>query len=355
VANGLFGGNNRDEIFGDAGNDTLSGGDGDDTINGGAGSADEMLLDANGAISWVVDVTLGKATRGGFFGLIDTDTFSNVETFRVSGGLFNTFIGNSGVNRFYGDNGYDTFRSGLGSDVLSGGDGIDTVYMAGSSAGYFNGDDSINLVTGFAVRTVYYNVGLNFFLGTETTTLSSIEVLYAGDGNDTVTGGTANETLYGEAGNDRLNGGGEADVLNGGGGYDRAAYAVAANAATITHNANGTKTITIGGVADTLSGVEVAEFASGVTVSLQERINRSDLAGDGRSDILLQNSADGSVFVWEVNGVSLAGSGYIGWTPGAVWKAKGTGDFNGDGKSDVLLQNADTGQNFLWLADGSTP
>jgi Ca2+-binding RTX toxin-like protein len=184
------------------------------------------------------------------------------------------------------------------------------------------------------------------------------DTLFGGEGNDVLVDYEGCNVLYGNDGDDTLVGGAgdDKDALFGGGGYDSALYYyVIQSAATITHNADGSKTITIGGVTDTLRGVEVAVFDGGTRVSLQERTDRSDLAGDGRSDILLQNAADGSVFVWEVNGVSLTGSGYVGWTPGAVWKAKGTGDFNGDGKSDVLLQNADTGQNFLWLADGLNP
>jgi hypothetical protein len=171
-------------------------------------------------------------------------------------------------------------------------------------------------------------------------------------GNDTVFGTTGADTIDGGGGNDTIYGISGNNVVRGGGGYDKAAYGLAASFITIEHNADGTKTISGPGFTDTISNVEVAEFAGGVKISLQERSNRADVGADGRSDILLRNSADGSVYVWEVNGTALTGQGYVGWTPGAVWKTRGTGDFNGDGKSDILLQNADTGQSFVWIVNG---
>lgn len=46
-------------------------------------------------------------------------------------------------------------------------------------------------------------------------------VLFAGDGDDLLTGGSQPEALFGEAGNDTINGNGGNDVLQGGGGNDR--------------------------------------------------------------------------------------------------------------------------------------
>jgi Domain of unknown function (DUF1906)/FG-GAP-like repeat len=79
-----------------------------------------------------------------------------------------------------------------------------------------------------------------------------------------------------------------------------------------------------------------------------------DFNGDQRSDILLQNANTGDSFIWELNGTSLVGSGYVGWTTGAAWQARGTGDFNGDGRSDILLQNVNTGDSFIWELNGTS-
>jgi len=84
-----------------------------------------------------------------------------------------------------------------------------------------------------------------------------------------------------------------------------------------------------------------------------QAVGTGDFNGDHYSDVLLQDSATGTCYVWEMNGTSLVGNGYIGWNPGANWKAKGVGDFNGDGLSDVLLQNSNDGTCYIWQSSGS--
>jgi hypothetical protein len=40
--------------------------------------------------------------------------------------------------------------------------------------------------------------------------------------------------------------------------------------------------------------------------------------------------------------------------PGPSWHVIGTGDFNGDGKSDILFQNTN-GSVAIWLMNGTPP
>ena len=76
-----------------------------------------------------------------------------------------------------------------------------------------------------------------------------------------------------------------------------------------------------------------------------------DFDGDRKSDILWQNTADGHVALWFMNGgtvVSTADLGLVpGWTPTV-------GHFNGDGNADILWHNTTDGHTVLWLMNGST-
>jgi FG-GAP-like repeat len=80
---------------------------------------------------------------------------------------------------------------------------------------------------------------------------------------------------------------------------------------------------------------------------------RGDFNGDGKSDILWQNSSTGQRVIWLMNGTTLQSTVSLG-TVATSWSIAGSSDFNGDGKADILWQNSSTGQRLIWIMNGTT-
>jgi hypothetical protein len=76
-----------------------------------------------------------------------------------------------------------------------------------------------------------------------------------------------------------------------------------------------------------------------------------DFNGDGKADILWRNN-DGSVYEWQLNGLTVIVAGSLG-KPSTTWHVAGVGDFNGDGKADILWQD-NAGNLYIWLLNGTT-
>ncbi|MBF0539076.1 MAG: DUF1566 domain-containing protein, partial [Nitrospirae bacterium] len=80
-----------------------------------------------------------------------------------------------------------------------------------------------------------------------------------------------------------------------------------------------------------------------------------DFDGDGKSDILWQNSDTGDVAIWLMNGAAKKSEAFAANGVPKNWKVIASDDFDGDGKSDILWQNTDTGDVYVWIMDGTTP
>ncbi|WP_420266363.1 FG-GAP-like repeat-containing protein, partial [Candidatus Magnetominusculus dajiuhuensis] len=79
-----------------------------------------------------------------------------------------------------------------------------------------------------------------------------------------------------------------------------------------------------------------------------------DFNGDGKSDIVWQNSSTGTVAAWLMDNATIKSSGVVATSMDSAWQIKGFEDFNGDGKGDMLWQNSTTGAVVLWLMDNAT-
>ena len=92
----------------------------------------------------------------------------------------------------------------------------------------------------------------------------------------------------------------------------------------------------------------VAESGSGsAQVTLGQgpatKIDASDFNGDGTSDILFRDAADGETYLWSMNGPNVTSGAPTSTQVGDSWRIAGVGDFNGDGVSDLLWTYDDAG------------
>ena len=117
----------------------------------------------------------------------------------------NLIIGSDGNDLIVGNDGNDSLHGQLGDDNLQGGAGTDVADF------------------GFAVAAVTVNLAAannHATGGAGTDQVTTVEIVWGTDFNDTITGNTADNGLFGRDGNDTINGGGGDDALGGGLGND---------------------------------------------------------------------------------------------------------------------------------------
>jgi len=83
-------------------------------------------------------------------------------------------------------------------------------------------------------------------------------------------------------------------------------------------------------------------------------VGTADFDGNGSRDLVWHHQGDGRIAVWFMNGTSLlAGTAT---TPGQVadtsWKIRAVGDMNADGRPDLIWQNTVDGRISVWLMNG---
>jgi Ca2+-binding RTX toxin-like protein len=214
-----------ENVFGTAGDDVFVGGDaahvpdslgntfserfrggaGNDTITGGADAGPSYGLRTfldyagnNNTQHVNASLSTGIATDG----LGGIDTFTNIDG--LFGGAGNdTLVGGSAS---HGSSGLllETFRGNAGNDIIN-----------GSNAGLTGFDWSTDRAE-YTTSTLAINVNLATGVALDglggTDTLTDIDDVYGGSGNDTLVGSVNNDNLDGGAGSDTLNGGAGSDT-----------------------------------------------------------------------------------------------------------------------------------------------
>jgi len=81
----------------------------------------------------------------------------------------------------------------------------------------------------------------------------------------------------------------------------------------------------------------------------------ADFDGNGKQDILWQESTAGWLYVWYMDGVTKIGGSYLSQNRiDPTWRMVGIADFDGNGKSDILWQESSAGWLYVWYMDGVT-
>jgi Ca2+-binding RTX toxin-like protein len=315
--NVLTGNAGNDSLNGGGGNDFIQGSSGNDSIDGGTGSDTARFVGNFVDYSISYDQATNTLTvadsvdgRDGADRLVNVEflqfadaTVSTAPLIDIVGTPGNDLLtgtagselldGMAGNDTLNGGAGDDTLIGGAGNDILNGGDGNDTASYAGSGLGV-----KVSLATTSGQNTV----------GAGTDTLTNIENLIGGSGNDVLTGNGLVNVLNGGAGDDILNGGVGADVMMGGAGND--GYFVDNAGDVVTENSGeGIDTVT-----STLTytlGANVESLVLGGTLAINGTGNElaNIVTGNGAANVLTGNAGDDSLLGAAGNDILWGGDG----------------------------------------------
>lgn len=204
----VLGGQGADSIEGADGNDVLTGAGGDDTVGGGGGS-DELVETTGNDMR--VDLSTNSATGNG------VDVLSDIENVTTGTGD-DTLVGDSDANILRGGEGSDSLSGGAGDDILEGADGNDTL-NGGAGADVIDGGSGTfdeDVFEDDSGSDLVVDLSSGSASGNGADSLSDIEDVVTGSGNDTLVGDGGDNRLTSGAGDDVLDGGDGQDTLDGG-------------------------------------------------------------------------------------------------------------------------------------------
>lgn len=319
----IDGGSGADSIDGDAGDDNLIGGDGNDTLNGAAG-ADSLN---GGAGDDILNASVGDDSLDGGSGNDELDGSDGADVLAggddddtLRGGLGNDqLIGGAGNDVVNGDDGDDDLTGGDGNDIQNGGDGTDRLVEAADS----NITVTANALTGIG-NDVFTNIELAEITGgvsannIDLSLFTGPATVFAGDGDDTVTGTAQIDSLLGEAGADLINGGGANDRIFGGSGED-----------TLNGDA-GDDFLRGESEADVVNGGDGADIVNG-------NQGRDTVSGGGGDDLVLGGGGPDTLFGGDGNDRLLGQSGFD-----VLTGDTGNDTLDGGRGSDRVIESADS-------------
>jgi Ca2+-binding RTX toxin-like protein len=304
----IWGQGGLDQITAGLGNDFVQAGNGNDTINASLNDGDDIYDGGTGTDTYVMTATSAVATvnlGAGTASSSDTgnDQLISIENVTGSSGD-NIIIGSAGGNVLTGNGGNDQITGLGGADTIDGGTGNDTFFftIGDGNDDYTGGigSDTIDLsgITGNTTINLVSGTASGIQIGNDT--LSGIENVIGGSGNDTITGSTLANILRGGAGNDSINAGNGNDTFvavagdgndnyNGqGGALDTLDLSAITTATTIRLDIGTASGVDIGN--DTISNVERIIGGSGadtITAGFAPEI----FTGNGGADIFQFRSA----------------------------------------------------------------
>ena len=321
-ANSIWGHEGDDQITSGSGRDRIEGGTGNDVIHAGAG--DDRIEGNDG--NDVITVTLGINL--------------------IWGGVGNDIIsGGAGVDRIEGNDGDDTIDAGAGDDQIWGNTGNDTI------------------IGGLGDDRIFAGAGVDYIEGNEGDDFIDAQagignVLYGGDGNDTIygaddgsdedpafpellcgdiiVGGIGDDHLFGLGGADRIEGNEGQDFIDGGMHSDTISGGMG----------NDEIWAGVGGLADLLQGDEGNDFLYGSNVgddTIFGNAGNDHIYGQGGNDTLYADSGDDYVDAGSGTDLVYGGDG-----DDELCGGGGVGDRLEGGDGDDVLRGSDDGADFLF-------